>query len=257
MKSLSLFIGTGQCNAKCNHCAGVPLRQFAPKKDGVIDEELIVKTIKNCHEKGARYLSISSSGEPTLSPLSITKVLDIIVNNKVKFNPINLYSNGIRIGKDLDFANNYLPLWKNKGLTTIYITVHSANEDENARLYGISDYPSLESIVYRIKSNGLMVRANLILSKSIIDTADKFISNAERLFNIGVDTISTWQIRKLDDSLDTDNILSANEVNKIASWIESSGFNVRLLKESNRRLYDDSEKLTLFQNGVLSNTWCN
>ena len=75
LKSLSIFVGTGKCNAKCPHCAGVPLRKYAPKEDGVVDLGLIERTLIQSHKKGALYLSISSSGEPTLSPKSITKVL--------------------------------------------------------------------------------------------------------------------------------------------------------------------------------------
>ncbi|MEK6809761.1 MAG: radical SAM protein, partial [Nanoarchaeota archaeon] len=99
--SLSLFVGTGRCNANCSHCAGMPLRRYAPKKDGTIDENLVYKTIKTCYEQGARHLSISSSGEPTLSPLSVTKALELIYRCRkedIEFSPLNLYSNGIRIG---------------------------------------------------------------------------------------------------------------------------------------------------------------
>ena len=78
LNSLSLFVGTGECNAHCNHCAGVALRKYAPLEDGVIDEDLIERTVRNCYEQGARYLSISSSGEPTLSPLSVTKTLGLL-----------------------------------------------------------------------------------------------------------------------------------------------------------------------------------
>ncbi|MDP3027449.1 MAG: hypothetical protein Q8N63_07085, partial [Nanoarchaeota archaeon] len=78
INSLSIFVGTGQCNANCAHCAGEIYRKSAPTEDGVIDEDLIHKTLRSCYEKGARYLSISSSGEPTLSPLSVTKALKLV-----------------------------------------------------------------------------------------------------------------------------------------------------------------------------------
>ena len=76
LKSLSLFVGTEYCNAKCGHCAGEPLRGYGSKKDGIIDEELINKTIRDCYRQGARSLSISSTGEPTLSPKSLTKTFE-------------------------------------------------------------------------------------------------------------------------------------------------------------------------------------
>ena len=51
LNSLSLFVGTGNCNAKCNHCAGIPLRKYSPKKDGTINEDLINKTNKTTLQK--------------------------------------------------------------------------------------------------------------------------------------------------------------------------------------------------------------
>ena len=98
LKSLSLFVGTGDCNGNCRHCAGRPLRKYAPKHDREIDLDLVYETMKECYCLGARSLSISSSGEPTLSPLSLTKLFELIkkVKNKgVEYSPINLYSNGI------------------------------------------------------------------------------------------------------------------------------------------------------------------
>jgi len=117
LNSLSIFVGTAQCNGHCVHCAGVPLRKYAPKEDGVIDKDLIYRTVKECYNKGARYLSISSSGEPTLSPLAVTRTLELVNGCReegIGFSPINLYSNGIRIGEDKSFCDKYLFLWKSK-----------------------------------------------------------------------------------------------------------------------------------------------
>ena len=117
----------------------MPLRRYAPKEDGLIDEDLIYTTIKTCYEQGARYLSISSSGEPTLSPLSVTKTLRLIDGCRdegIEYSPINLYSNGIRIGGDKDFGDTDLSLWRSLGLTTIYVTVHDIDEKKMLKSMG-------------------------------------------------------------------------------------------------------------------------
>ncbi|MFH1308003.1 MAG: radical SAM protein [archaeon] len=263
LNSLSLFVGTADCNARCKHCAGFPLRKYAPKEDGIIDEKLIEKTVRNCYSKGARYLSISSSGEPTLSPLAITKVMKLVhklEKEGIKFSPINLYSNGIRIGEDRSFCKKYLPLWRKCGLKTIYITVHSVNEQKNAKIYGIKSYPSLQRVLSRIHSAGLSVRANLVLSKETIISSDDFISTIKHLIEIGVDYVSAWPIRSLDDKIDFKMSPSEAELNIMEQWIEKNnkfGNRVRLLREKNRGVYKRGEKLTLFPDGTLSNTWCN
>lgn len=262
LNSFSLFVGTGKCNANCGHCAGVPLRKYAPKEDGIVDEKLISETIKKCYDAGARYLSLTSSGEPLISPLSVTKTLQLVKNFEkegMNFSPINLYSNGIRIGEDEKFCKEYLPLWKNLGLTTFYITVHNIDEKKNAEIYGVKKYPSLEKIFSRIHDNGLLVRGNIVLSKNTIYTAKDFISSVEHLEKIGIDSISAWPIRSLDDKVDYSNSPSKEEFNKMRSWVDGrdSKIKIRLLGEENKVNYETGKKLTLFPNGVLSNSWCN
>ena len=263
LRSLSLFVGTGECNANCVHCAGTPLRKYAPKQDGVIDKDLIYKTIKTCYEQGARYLSISSSGEPTLSPLAVTKTLELIHECRgegLEFSPINLYSNGIRIGKDKGFCDKYLFLWRKLGLTTTYVTVHNVDEKENARIYRIKSYPPLDLVISRIHNAGLRIRANLVLSKRTIATLEDFALTLNHLVNIGVDSVSAWPIRNHQDKIDKKLSPLEQELDKIEAWIEKnldSESRVRLLREKSKIAYQTGQKLTLFPDGTLSNTWCN
>ncbi|MFH1589755.1 MAG: radical SAM protein [archaeon] len=258
LSSLSLFVGTSECNAKCKHCAGIPLRKYASKKDGEVDKELIIKTITKCYEQGARYLSISSSGEPTLSPISVTKTLKLIDETKgINFSPINLYSNGIRIGEDEEFCDEYLPKWKTLGLTTLYITVHNIDEKKNAKAYGVQKYPPLKKVVSRIQQSDLQIRANIVLSQTTISTLEEFIETNNYLMNIGVNKISAWPIRNKEDKIDYKLSPTETELDKIQEWINKTNHDVRLLREYNQEVYKKGLKLTLFPNGVLSNTWCN
>ncbi len=263
LRSLSLFIGTGECNAKCKHCAGVPLRKYAPKKDGEWDRELIYKTIKSCHQQGAKSLSLSSSGEPTLSPLSVTKVLKLIKECKsegIEFNSIHLYSNGILIGEDEKFCKKYLPLWRKLGLTTIYITVHNIDENKNAHLYGIKNYPSLKKVVSRIHEANLKARANIVLSKKTVYSSEDFSKTVRYLKEINFDSISAWPIRNLQDQVDRKLSPEKKTLKRMKSWIEREklGNHTRILFEKeSRNLYKAGQKLTLFPDGTLSNTWCN
>jgi MoaA/NifB/PqqE/SkfB family radical SAM enzyme len=263
LNSLSLFIGTGKCNARCKHCAGVPLRKYAPKEDGDWDRELIYKTIKSCYTKGARSLSLSSSGEPTISPLSVTKVLKLLKECKsegIEFYSINIYSNGILIGEDENFCKNYLPLWQSLGLTTIYITVHSIDEKKNAHLYGIKQYPSLKKIVSRIHKAGLKIRANIVLSKHTVYSPEDFFKTVKHLKRMNFDSISAWPIRDLEDRIDKELSPEQESLEKMKRWIKEEDLEnyIRILfnKES-RNLYKTGQKLTLFPDGTLSNTWCN
>ncbi len=263
LDSLSLFVGTGRCNAHCRHCAGVPLRRYAPKEDGIIDEDLILRTARECYGRGARSLSLSSSGEPTLSPLSVTSTLDLLCSlaeEGIAFSPINLYSNGIRIGEDRRFSDEYLPLWQSKGLTRVYITVHDIDEAKNARVYGVGSYPSLKDIVSRIHSARLQMRANLVLSKETIGTAEGFRSAARYLLDLGVEYISAWPLRNLEDEVDEQLSPPGSELDLMEEWIRSEQSlegRIRLLREESKAEYASGRKLTLFPDGTLSSTWCN
>ncbi len=263
LKSLSLFVGTGECNAYCAHCAGAPLRKYAPTEDGIIDQELIYRTIKKCYEQGARSLSISSSGEPTLSPVAVTKVLQLIHkcrNEKIEFSPINLYSNGIRIGTDKDFCDTYLPKWKSYGLTTVYVTIHDVDEEKNAKIYGVESYPNLDTIISRIHEANLLMRGNLVLSRKTIDTAEKFVSTVGYLKEIGADLISAWPIKGMDNKINPELSPLEAELDKMEKWVEENQDyknKIRLLREKSRIRYETGQKLTLFPDGTLSNRWCN
>jgi len=256
--SLSLFVGTGKCNAKCKHCAGVPLREYAPKTDGDVDLEHLFQVLQECAAKGAHYLSITSSGEPTLSPESLTKVLQFIKDKKFRFSPINLYTNGIRIGEDLEFSNRFLPLWASLGLTSLYVTIHSIDEKVNAKTYGVGQYPPLKLILERIHRAGLLMRANIMLHKAGIFSLQDFQLTTQHLLALGVDKISAWPIRNLKDKVDLDLAPSIKVLGSIESWIKKQDLDERIkLTQAKGKKSKVGGKLTLFPNGKLSSSWCN
>lgn len=263
LSSVSLLVGTGKCNANCLYCAGVPLRSYAPKRDGVINESLFRETLKNCYERGANYLSISSSGEPTLSPRAVTKTLELshkLEREGIKSSPVNLYSNGIIIVQNKNFSNKYLPLWKDLGLTTLYITIHGITPEENAKGYGVEKYPSLEKIFSRINQSGLNIRVNTMLSKVGINSLDKVLSTVYYLKERGIQSISAWPIRDLDDKLDYLNSPKEEELFKIKEWFDNNSFpglKLRLLNAGNSAdINRNTNKMTLFPDGTLSDSWC-
>jgi MoaA/NifB/PqqE/SkfB family radical SAM enzyme len=260
LKALGIFTGRGICNAHCKHCAGIPHRKFAPLIDGYINPNLEF-ILKNCFNKGARSLSISSSGEPTLSPLSITntlKLINKISNEGYLYTKIHLYSNGIIIGNDDKYCETFLPQWKEFGLDTIYLTIHNINELENAKVYNVDVYPSIKTIINRTHKYGLLVRANLVLGKKTIPTPNDFFRTVTTLLEIGIDSISAWQIRDpKTDTIDQVNSLSITELETISNWLNDKQYNnVKFITETNHNeAYQDS-KLTLFPDGSLSANWC-
>ncbi|MBU1975157.1 MAG: radical SAM protein [Nanoarchaeota archaeon] len=254
LQNIALFVGTGKCNANCAHCAGSIHRENMPKEDRVINEELFYNTLKYAYERGARSLSLTSGGEPTLAPNSVTKTLDIAKN--FDFRKIKLYTNGIRIGRSIEFSGTYLPLWQSKGLTDVYWTVHSISEEKNAQVFGIKSYPSLELIVSRIYKAHLKVRANIVLSRGNISDLERFKEIVNSLKGYGVDNIAGWPVRDEKDEYDILNAPSMSEIQEMREWAKNDR-TIQVQTEEHHELYKNKKKLGLFPDGSLSNSWCN
>lgn len=263
---ITLLVGTAECNANCPQCAGRQHRKNAPQKDGELDAAQLVQVLGDCHDRGCSYVTLNSSGEPTLSPLSVTGVLKIIDEygwRGKRFKPVNLYTNGIRIGRDAEFCGIYLPLWRDLGLTSVYVSVYSADEDLNAGAFGVEEYPSFETVFSRIKEWGLTLRASLILKKGYTDTLEKFEALCEKFFGLGVDNISAWPLKDEHDFI-SDLAPPASELGRMQEFVESdppllrwyAGREIRLLLGDSDSQEKLGKKVALFQNGEISDVWC-
>ena len=140
--SVSALVGNGACNADCNFCAGKYLRPEAG------ENKLYDKNLEAAIKLSARYggwsLSLTSSGEPTCDPEALTLALKIYqkcAQQGAYFPNVNLFTNGILLGND-KFCDNYLDTWRELGLNNIAVSIHSADEKEQALVYGVKNYPA-------------------------------------------------------------------------------------------------------------------
>ena len=199
--SVSALIGSNACNANCSFCAAKELRKDA------IDNGEVARNFKEACKLSARYggwsLSLTSTGEPTMSPYSINNYLkeySEIADQGAYFPNVNLFTNGIKFADD-DFCDMYLKYWKSLGLTNIAISFHDVSEEGQARAYGIDVYPSIKKIVNNIRKHGLGVRGTLLLHKDIIDNAKSYSRAVDTLINeYGIDNITSWKIGNPDGS---------------------------------------------------------
>jgi len=237
------------------------LRAYAPRSDGEIDEPLIRKILLQCYQEGARSLTLSSSGEPTLSPVAVTKALTMVDECRSQgccYDPVRLYTNGIRIGEDLEFCRAYLPLWKSMGLKELNVTVHDVDESKNAEVYRVPTYPSLDSIVERVHAAQLQLRANIVLSRETIGTYDQFVTTVTQLKQRGFDAVAAWPLRNNDDVVDPVLAPPPAVLDAMYRWVQTQdpAARIKLLCEHDHAAYAAGEKVTLFPDGKLSNTWC-
>jgi sulfatase maturation enzyme AslB (radical SAM superfamily) len=197
--SVSALVGNGVCNANCDFCAGKYLRPEARKENQIYYKNL-ESAIKLCARYGGWSLSFTGSGEPTCEPDSLTKALEVYqkcAREGAYFPNVNLFTNGILFG-DNNFCRSYLPLWRQLGLTNVALSIHSVNEDEQARAYNLDIYPNLETIVQNIRGQGVGVRATLLLRKDGVDNSTKYREAIDTLIGKGFDNITSWSIGNPD-----------------------------------------------------------
>lgn len=198
--SVSALVGNGACNGNCSFCAGKYLRPDA--KETPLYYRNLEAAIKLSARYGGWSLSLTSSGEPTCDPDSLTRALEVYnkcAQQGAYFPNVNLFTNGILFGNK-EFCNEHLDNWKKLGLTNIAVSVHSVDEKEQAEVYGLKEYPKLENIVGNIEEHGLGVRATLLLRKNGVDNATKYEQTIKTLISKGIDNITSWAICNPDNT---------------------------------------------------------
>ena len=199
--SVSALVGSGACNGNCAFCSGKYLRPQAAHEN-----PLYWKNYESAIKLSARYggwsLSLTSSGEPTCDVEALTKALYIYskcAKEGAYFPNVNIFSNGIKFG-DKAFCSEWLPRWRALGLTNIAVSIHSTDVQEQAKAYGLEKYPDFKTIFDNIKAEGVGVRCTLLLRKGGVDTAKKYEEAIYRLFEYGVENITSWTIGNPDGS---------------------------------------------------------
>jgi pyruvate-formate lyase-activating enzyme len=201
--SVSILVGSGTCDAKCKHCAATYLRKDSNNKGTTKN---LKQALRLCRHYGGWSLSLTSTGEPTLSPNAITETLEAIYELRSEgtvFTNINLFTNGFEIARNPDFKNKWLPLWKSLGLTAIAVSLHHTHYDLNIIPYNVepnrSKYPHYKETIDIIKEVGLIPRVTLLLNKGYIDNVKDYNKAINTLIDdYGVYMITSWPILSFD-----------------------------------------------------------
>jgi len=205
--SVSALVGKGSCNANCSFCAGKYLRPEAncDKEYGRYEKNLEA-AIKLSARYGGWSLSLTSSGEPTCDPEAVTRALTVYqkcTQQGAYFPNVNLFTNGILFGSEA-FCDKYLEQWKVLGLNNIAVSIHAVDESEQAAVYGVHQYPQLETIVRNVEKHGLGVRGTLLLRNGGVDSYRKYQTAIDTLIDKGITNITSWPIGNPDGSRSKD-----------------------------------------------------
>ena len=193
--SVSALVGTGACNANCDFCAAKDLRPDAEECNPNFDKNLEA-AIKLSARYGGWSLSLTSAGEPTVSPQAVTRAMQIYYKCALQgayFPNVNLFTNGIKLA-DPEFCERWLPDWKTLGMTNIAVSIHSLDKIGQAKAYGIREYPPFYKVFEGIRRHNLGVRVTLLLRNHDIDNADRFAKALEMLRCHGIDNVTAWPV---------------------------------------------------------------
>lgn len=271
--SVSALVGNGACNAKCDFCAGEYLRPDAGENK--IYDKNLEAAIKLSARYGGWSLSLTSSGEPTCDPDSLTKALEIYkkcADQGAYFPNVNLFTNGIEFGKE-DFCDEYLDTWRNLGLNNIAVSIHEVDRQGQANVYGVKEYPELESIVENVEKHGLGVRGTLLLRKGGVDNSKKYANAVNTLIEKGIDNITSWPVGNPDGTR-TEYTPSRMGLWGIQSWLRKNAkmchghvwgggvfdYKGNILRYTDyvtkhNRKKDFVRQLVVFQDGTVAYSW--
>jgi sulfatase maturation enzyme AslB (radical SAM superfamily) len=198
--SVSALVGNGACNGNCAFCSGKYLRPEA--SDSPLYWKNYEAALKLCARYGGWSLSLTSSGEPTCDPEAVTKALWIYSNcasQGAYFPNVNLFTNGILFA-DEKFCSQWLPLWKSLGLNNVAVSIHSTDRQEQAKAYGLEQYPSFTDIFRNIQRYDLGLRCTLLLRKGGVEDYRTYSSAVHKLGLYGVNNITSWPVGHPDGS---------------------------------------------------------
>ncbi len=203
--SVSIMVGSAECNARCGYCGGHGHRQ-----DALSSSEGTLRNLRTalllCHKSlnGGWSISLTGSGEPTLSPVAVTKTLegiDALRKEGVSFPTINLFTNGISIVNDPAMRAEWLPKWRELGLTHVAISVHSTDLCANRNAYNLADdypFPELSEILDVVRRCGLTPRVTLLLRRHGVSNWRQLRHELEVLRSLGVNLVTSWALVKPD-----------------------------------------------------------
>jgi molybdenum cofactor biosynthesis enzyme MoaA len=168
---LSLVAGNMSCNARCPFCiAHMTPSQGITRAKNIIDWNNFHKSCQLANRHGTQTVMITGKGEPTLFPQEISDYLTELVEYDFPF--VELQTNGILFTTQRERYEAYLRQWRERGLTTIAISVVHYLSEMNRRIYTpqASHYIDLPELIEFLHSFGFTVRLATIMLGSYIDS---------------------------------------------------------------------------------------
>jgi uncharacterized radical SAM superfamily Fe-S cluster-containing enzyme len=150
---------TNRCNLRCPICfanANVQGYVYEPTYEQVVEMLKMMREVKPVFPPAIQF----SGGEPTIHP----RFLDIIkAARSLGFSHLQIASNGIRIAKDMNFAQQC----RESGLYTVYLQFDGTNEEVYKKTRGLK---GLWELKQKAVENARAAELRIVLVPTIIKT---------------------------------------------------------------------------------------
>jgi molybdenum cofactor biosynthesis enzyme MoaA len=171
IQSISLVVGGSACDAKCPYCVA----RLTGKGNAHSEPPnmlMLNKAIEMATRNGVCTAILTGKGEPCVQENrhQIMTYLEQLSKAKMPF--VCLQTNGLWLGSGNESGVlRSLGYWRNKGLTTVSISVVSWQDAHNAETFTPGKkYIDLARLVGILRGFGLVVRLSCILCKGYVDT---------------------------------------------------------------------------------------
>jgi len=150
-----------------------PLNGVTPKAPPLKTQRFL-QACRFAKSTGVSTVMITGKGEPTLYPDQITEFMDKL--EPFNFGLVELQTNGSKIQEDHERFAPLLRQWQKGGLTTINISIVSADQEKNRQIYfpKRDKYFDLPNLIEFLHSIDLSVRLAVTITSDTMNSIEEF-----------------------------------------------------------------------------------
>lgn len=174
-KLFSVVVGTEACVASCPFCVSSEPCNTLNKIPPVLNVRNLRIGANLANRSGVDTVMLTSRGEPTLFPDTISNILSELKPSAFPF--VELQTNALPLASNWEKYASYLDEWYYLGLTTIAISVVSYDAETNRQIYTPhkDSYMDLPGLIKRLHTKGFSVRLTCICCKGIMDIPQEVV----------------------------------------------------------------------------------
>lgn len=212
---LTPIVGGLACGADCPFCVahmtpsnGVTLGAIEP------DYKALDAACAYVRQRDAKFVLLTSKGEPTNWPHLITEHLRVIKPHG--FERVELQTNGIRIADRKPVTEAHLAEWRDLGLGLVAISIVHHDAEKNRGIYTKKrdSYIDLAKLIADLHKHGFAVRLATVMLRNYIDTPETLAGLMKFARDNKVEELTVRPVNRPENSQD----------DEVSRWITADNY---------------------------------